>query len=90
VIGDADRPELRLVYPVAADVLGEIRKAKTQHEKSMRAEVARAAVRDATERLGALQAALDDVRQAGRVHHVDMLEAEEFSVDVELAESDAA
>jgi valyl-tRNA synthetase len=78
------------VYEVAADVLGEIRKAKTTQQKSMRAEVARAVVRDTSERLYALQAALDDVRQAGRVHDVDVVEADEFSVDVELAESDAA
>jgi hypothetical protein len=56
----------------------------------MRAEVDRAVVRDTTERLGAFKAALDDVRQAGRVHEVDMLQADEFAVDVELAESDAA
>jgi valyl-tRNA synthetase len=79
-----------VVYDVAAEVLGEIRKAKTSHQKSMRAEVARAAVRDSGERLRALEAALDDVRQAGRVHDVDLHEADEFSVDVELAESDAA
>ena len=78
------------VYDVAADVLGEIRKAKTSRQKSMRAEVERAIVRDSSDRLRALEAALDDVRQAGRVRAVDPHEADEFSVDVELAESDAA
>jgi valyl-tRNA synthetase len=77
------------VYAVAAEVLGEIRKAKTTQKKSMRAEVDRAVVRDTTERLRALEAALDDVQQAGRVRKIDMLEAEEFAVGVELAE-DAA
>ncbi len=79
----------QLVYAVAAEVLGEIRKAKTTQKKSMRAEVDRAVVRDTTERLRALEAALDDVQQAGRVRKIDMLEAEEFAVGVELAE-DAA
>ena len=80
----------RVVYEVAADVLGAIRKAKSEHEKSPRAEVDRAVVRDTPERLHALEAALDDVRQAGRVRELERLEADEFSVDVELAESDAA
>jgi valyl-tRNA synthetase len=79
-----------VVYEVAAGVLGAIRKAKSEHEKSPRAEVDRAVVRDTPERLHALEAALDDVRQAGRVHEVERVEADEFSVDVELAESDAA
>jgi valyl-tRNA synthetase len=79
-----------VVYEVAADVLGAIRKAKSEHEKSPRAEVDRAIVRDTPVRLHALEAALDDVRHAGRVREVERLEADEFSVDVELAESDAA
>jgi valyl-tRNA synthetase len=78
------------VYEVAAAVLGEIRKAKSSQQKSMRAEVARAVVRDESERLRALEAALEDVRQAGRVRKVDVVDADDFAVDVELAESDAA
>jgi valyl-tRNA synthetase len=78
------------VYEIAAAVLGEIRKAKTSQQKSMRAEVERAVVRDASERLRALEAALDDVRHAGRVRQVDVIDADDFAVDVELAESDAA
>jgi valyl-tRNA synthetase len=78
-----------LVYTVSAEVLGEIRKAKTTQQKSMRAEVERAVVRDTAERLRALEAAAEDVQQAGRVHKIDVLEGEAFTVDVELAE-DAA
>jgi len=77
------------VYEVAADVLGEFRTAKTSQQKSLRAEVELAVVRDTPERLHALEAALADVREAGRVRNVDMIEAEEFAVDVELTE-DAA
>jgi valyl-tRNA synthetase len=83
--GDADR----LTYRVAADVLGEIRKAKTSRQKSLRAEVDRALVRDTTERLGALEAALTDVHQAGRVRDMDLVPADEFAVEVDLTE-DAA
>jgi valyl-tRNA synthetase len=78
------------VYEVAADVLGEIRKAKTSQQKSLRAEVELAVVRDTPERLRALQAVHTDVKQAGHVRALELLESDEFSVDVELAESDAA
>jgi valyl-tRNA synthetase len=83
--GDADR----LTYGVAADVLGEIRKAKTSREKSLRAEVDRAVVRDTSERLEALARALGDVQAAGRVRDLDLVPAEAFAVEVELTE-DAA
>ena len=83
--GDAER----LTYRVAADVLGEIRKAKTSRQKSLRAEVELAVVRDTAERLEALRAALADVHQAGRVRDMDLVLAEEFGVEVDLSE-DAA
>jgi valyl-tRNA synthetase len=83
--GDADR----LTYRVAADVLGEIRKAKTSRQKSLRAEVDLAVVRDTAERLHALEPALGDVRHAGRVNAIELLEAAEFAVEVDLTE-DAA
>jgi valyl-tRNA synthetase len=83
--GDADR----LTYRVAADVLGEIRKAKTSQQKSLRAEVDRAVVRDTPERLEALARALGDVNGAGRVRDLDLVPAEEFAVEVDLTE-DAA
>ncbi|HMF03214.1 MAG TPA: valine--tRNA ligase [Acidimicrobiia bacterium] len=84
--GDAER----LTYRIAADVLGEIRKAKTSRQKSLRAEVELAVVRDTVERLQALEPALEDVQQAGRVRRAfELLQADEFAVEVELAE-DAA
>jgi valyl-tRNA synthetase len=84
-IGDADR----LTYRVAADVLGEIRKAKTSRHKSLRAEVDRALVRDTAERLGALRPALTDVHKAGCVRDMDLVQGDEFAVEVDLTE-DAA
>ena len=77
------------IYEVAADVLGEIRKAKTARQKSLRAEVELAVVRDTAERLRALEPALTDVRHAGRVNAIELLEADEFAVEVDLTE-DAA
>src|SRR4029453_19274268 len=83
--GDADR----LTYRVAADVLGEIRKAKTSRQKSLRVEVDRALVRETAQRLRGLEAALIDVGAAGRVRALELLEADEFAVEVDLTE-DAA
>jgi valyl-tRNA synthetase len=83
--GDADR----LTFRVAADVLGEIRKAKTSQQRSLRTEVDRAVVRDTPERIEALARTLGDVKDAGRVRNLDLVPAEEFAVDVDLAE-DAA
>ncbi|MDQ3897431.1 MAG: valine--tRNA ligase [Actinomycetota bacterium] len=70
---------------VASAVLGEVRKAKTVAQASMRADVARAVVRDTPERLAALGAVAGDVRDAGRIAELVTEEAESLSVDVELA-----
>jgi len=80
-VGDGD-PR---VLEVAADVLGEVRKAKTAARASMRAEVRLAVVRDTPERLAALAAAEGDVRVAGSIAELATEEAAEFSVKVELA-----
>ena len=77
------------IYAVAADVLGEIRKAKTSQQKSLRAEVERAVVRDTPKRLEALARAFGDVNGAGRVRDLDVVPADEFAVAVDLTE-DAA
>ncbi|HTJ75452.1 MAG TPA: hypothetical protein VL337_08810, partial [Acidimicrobiales bacterium] len=62
-------------------------KAKTVAQASMRAEVARAVVRDSAERLAALAGAAHDVRDAGRIAELVSEESETFSVEVELAPS---
>jgi valyl-tRNA synthetase len=66
--GDGDR----LIAEVAGDVLGAVRKAKSEARKSMRAPVARVVVRDTGERLDALRFALDDVKEAGSIKHLDL------------------
>jgi valyl-tRNA synthetase len=75
-------------YGVAADVLGEIRKAKTTGQKSMRADVASVTVTDRPERLALLDAVRGDVGEAGRVAELVVVEGETFSVTVELADGD--
>jgi valyl-tRNA synthetase len=79
--GDADP----LALDVAAGVLGEIRKAKTAAQASMRAEVARVTVRDTPERLAALAAVAADVCDAGHVASLLTEEAGAPEVEVELA-----
>jgi valyl-tRNA synthetase len=82
-LGDGGDPD---VLEAAAAVLAEVRKAKTEAKQSLRAEVARVVVRDTAERLAALSAAADDVKEAGHIADLATEEADELSVDVELAE----
>jgi valyl-tRNA synthetase len=72
---------------VAADVLAEIRKAKSTAQLPMRAEVARAVVRDSDERLGLLGEVQDDVIEAGRVAELEKVAGDGFAVEVEFADS---
>ena len=73
------------VLEVAAEVLGAVRRAKTEAKRSMRAPVARLAVTDTPERLALLAEVADDVCQAGAV--AEMVTAEgEPAVQVVLAE----
>ena len=77
-----------LVYEVAADVLGAIRKEKTSQQKSLRTGVELAIVRDTAERLAALESALDDVKEAGRVQDLELAESDTFTVEVKLSDPD--
>jgi valyl-tRNA synthetase len=71
---------------VAADVLREVRKAKSQARRPMRAPVTSILVRDSAERLSALELGAGDLCQAGSIERIETAEAEEFSVEVELPE----
>ncbi len=74
---------------VAADVLKEVRKAKSQARRPMRAPVVRAIVHDTAERLSAMELGAEDLRQAGSIETIETVVAEEFAVDVELAQEPA-
>jgi valyl-tRNA synthetase len=77
------------VYPTAATVLGEVRKAKSSAKRSMRTDVTSAVVRAPAAKLRALEPALDDVRDAGRLLGApELVEAEELVVETELAPPD--
>jgi valyl-tRNA synthetase len=71
---------------VAAEVLGQVRRAKTTAKRSMRSEVAVLTVSDTPERIAALLSAQGDVRDAGGVRSLVTNVAEVASVEVVLAE----
>jgi valyl-tRNA synthetase len=75
---------------VTADVLREVRKAKSQAQVKMRAPVKRVTVHDTPARLAVLELGVEDLREAGSIEAIETREAEEFSVVVELAEQSAA
>ena len=74
----------RTVLDIAAAVLGEVRKAKSEARQSMRAEVRLAVVSDTAPRLAALGQAAADVTEAGRIAELATEETAEFAVKVEL------
>ncbi|MBK9179369.1 MAG: valine--tRNA ligase [Acidimicrobiales bacterium] len=79
-----------VVLDVAVDVLAEIRRAKTEARRSMRAPVERVLVRDTARRLAALDLVAADVREAGTVADLATAVADTAGIDVVLAEPDAA
>ena len=79
------------VLVVAAEVLGRIRKAKSDAKVSMRTDVERVAVTDTADRLAALALVADDVRDAGRVAELVTTAADgELQVEVTLAPAEPA
>jgi valyl-tRNA synthetase len=75
-----------IALSLAADVLREVRKAKSQARRKMRAPVRRVLVCDTSERLSALELGSGDLLQAGSIEALEQREAEEFAVEIELAE----
>jgi valyl-tRNA synthetase len=71
---------------LTAAVLSEVRKAKSQARRKMRAPVARVLVRNSADCLAALELGVGDLREAGSIALVEMQEADEPAVEVELAE----
>jgi valyl-tRNA synthetase len=74
-----------MALAVTADVLREVRKAKSQAGAPMRAPVSRVVVRDSGERLRALELGSGDLLQAGAIERLEPVEDGEFAVEVELA-----
>jgi valyl-tRNA synthetase len=83
--GDASDEPVPEVLAVAAAVLGEIRRAKSEAKRSMRAPVASLTVTDTPDRLALLGRAEADVRSAGNVASLDTIAGGTLSVAVTLA-----
>jgi valyl-tRNA synthetase len=80
--GPAADPEV-LVH--VSTVLGQVRREKTAGQRSMRARVARLTVHAPAAVLAALEAARSDLADAGGIDQLDLAEAAELTVRVELA-----
>jgi len=73
------------VLTVAADVLGAIRRAKSDAKVSMRTDVASVTVTDTPARLALLGGGAADVMEAGKVREWTTRPADSFSVEVRLS-----
>jgi valyl-tRNA synthetase len=76
-------------FDVASDVIGAVRKVKSEQKRSLATPVTRALVRDTSERLQALADVQHDVVEAGKIASLETAVADALSVDVELAEAQA-
>jgi len=76
------------VLEVLAEVLGQIRRAKTTEKRSMRWPVATLTVADTADRIAALLSAEDDLRDAGGVVTLVTVESDVPEVRVELADEE--
>ncbi len=77
------------VYRVAAEVLAEVRKVKSTQKVSLAAPVTRVRVTDVAERLAALEAAREDVCDAGKIAKLEVETGAVSAVVVELAGPDS-
>jgi valyl-tRNA synthetase len=79
-----------LALGVAADTLGEIRRHKSEAQRPMRTPVAHLVVRVLPERRAAFDAIRADLCAAGYVQQLEVVEAAEPGVSVELADPEPA
>jgi valyl-tRNA synthetase len=86
--GDDEAADAALA--LAADTLGAIRRHKSEAQRPMRTPVAHLVVRVPPERRAALDAVRADLCAAGFVQHVDIVEAPESGVSMQLADPEPA
>jgi valyl-tRNA synthetase len=77
-------------YEVAANVLGEVRKAKAGSKRSLKTAVTRLVVRSDAALLAHLDMVQADVCEAARADALELVEADGFAVEVDLAEPEEA
>jgi len=83
-------PAAAACLTTAVSVLGEIRRAKSEAKRPLKAVVARADVRDTPDRLKRLEPARADLLAAANVQSLVLEPADEFSVTIEFAEAEPA
>jgi valyl-tRNA synthetase len=79
------------VMAIAADVLRQIRKAKSDAKRSVRAEATSVTVADSRPSIAAVQAVLGDLRSAGNVRElitIELIDGAEATVEVQLPEAE--
>ena len=81
--GEDDRGVLAL--QLAGDILGEIRKKKSEEQRPLKTAVARIVIRAPERKLDLLPDIEQDLRAAGQIQQIDTLVSEALQVDVELA-----
>ncbi len=74
------------VLRVAAEVLGAVRRAKTEHKRSMRARVALLVVHASVATCAAVEAARGDITEAGGVDELVVAPGDALTVEVRLAD----
>jgi valyl-tRNA synthetase len=74
---------------VAVDVLGEIRRARSEAKRPTKTVISRAVVRDTAERLARLEQARADLCASGSVRSLTLDPAAAFSVEIEFAEPES-
>jgi valyl-tRNA synthetase len=83
--GSQDGDAAESILNAVGDVLGRVRRTKTEAKVSQRAKVERCVVRAPAAFLASLAPGEADLREAGSIANLDRSEAEEISVVVELA-----
>jgi valyl-tRNA synthetase len=90
VTGEGEPDGDPAVFSAAAELLGQVRKAKSEQQRSLRVEARQVTVHDTADRLALLDPARDDVREAARADVLDLVVGTPARVDVELAPPDDA
>ena len=76
------------VFDVASETLGEVRRAKTEAKVSLRTDVETATVFDTAERLTLIGLAAADLKEAGRISDLQLIEADNPRVEVTFVTTD--
>jgi valyl-tRNA synthetase len=86
-VSERDESSAR-VLALATELLGEVRRAKSEAKRPLRAAIARAVVRDTAERIAVFEQARADVCAAGNIQALTFEIGEVLSLDAEFAEGE--